>query len=81
MVMSFAKIDVEGVELLVLRGIGDILADARPRIMIVTNESERVFETLAGADYRLFDEKQRTLRQPGEFAEAGPNLYAIPAKG
>jgi hypothetical protein len=78
---SFAKIDVEGAESLVLRGMGDILANARPRIMIeVTNEPERVFETLGGADYLLFDEKQRTLRQPGDFAEAGPNLIAIPAE-
>jgi FkbM family methyltransferase len=78
---SFAKIDVEGAELLVLRGMGEILADARPRIMIeVTNEPERVFETLAGAGYLFFDEKQQTLRQPSEFAEAGPNLFAIPAE-
>jgi FkbM family methyltransferase len=77
----FAKIDVEGAESLVLRGMGDILADARPRIMIeVTNEPERVFETLAGADYLLFDEKQRRVTHPGEFAEAGPNLFAIPAE-
>lgn len=78
---SFAKIDVEGAESLVLRGMGDILAGARPRIMIeVTNEPERVFATLAGADYLLFDEKQRSLSHRGEFAEAGPNLFAIPAE-
>jgi FkbM family methyltransferase len=78
---SFAKIDVEGAESLVLRGMGDILANARPRIIIeVTNEPEKVFETLAEAGYLLFDEKRRSLRQPGEFAEAGPNLFAIPAE-
>lgn len=78
---SFAKIDVEGAESLVLRGMGDILAGARPRIMIeVTNEPERVFETLAGADYLLFDEKQRRVNHRSEFAEAGPNLFAIPAE-
>ena len=60
---------------------GDILADSRPRIMIeVTNEPERVFETFARADYLLFDEKQGTLRRPGEFAEAGQNLFAIPGE-
>lgn len=78
---SFAKIDVEGAELLVLRGMEDILAGARPRIMIeVTNQPERVFETFAGADYLLFDEKQRRMSHPGEFTEAGPNLFAIPAE-
>jgi len=46
----------------------------------VTNEPERVFETLAGADYLLFDEKQRRVSHPGEFAEGGPNLFAIPAE-
>ena len=78
---SFAKIDVEGAESLVLRGMRDILAGERPRIMIeVTNQPERVFETLAGADYLLFDEKQRRVSDPGEFAEAGPNLFGIPAE-
>jgi FkbM family methyltransferase len=78
---GFVKIDVEGAEGLVLRGMGDILSGARPRMMIeVTNEPERVFETLAGTDYLLFDEKQRRVCHPGEFAEAGPNLFAIPAE-
>jgi FkbM family methyltransferase len=78
---SFAKIDVEGAESLVLRGMRDILAGARPRIMIeVTNEPESVFAALAGADYLLFDEKQRRVSHLGEFAETGPNLFAIPAE-
>jgi hypothetical protein len=78
---SFAKIDVEGAESLVLRGMGDILAGERPRIMIeVTNQPESVFEALAEADYLLFDEKRRRLGHPSEFAEAGPNLFAIPAE-
>jgi hypothetical protein len=46
----------------------------------VTNEPERVLATLAGADYLLFDEKQRRVSHLGEFAEAGPNLFAIPAE-
>jgi FkbM family methyltransferase len=78
---SFAKINVEGAESLVLRGMGHILAGVRPRIMIeVTNQPERVFETRAGADYLLFDEKQRIVSHPSEFAKAGPNLFAIPAE-
>jgi len=78
---SFTKIDVEGAESLVLLGMRCILAHARPRIMIeVTNEPEKVLETLAGADYLLFDEKQRRVSNPGEFAEAGPNLFAIPTE-
>jgi len=78
---SFVKIDVEGAEGLVLRGMGDILASARPRIMIeVTSDPDTVFETLAGADYLLFDEKRRRLAQPGEFRQAGPNRFAVPAE-
>ncbi len=62
-----SKIDVEGAELVVLRGMGDILAArARPRIMIeVTNEPEMCFEILNAADYLLFDEKRRRVSQPG----------------
>jgi FkbM family methyltransferase len=78
----FAKIDVEGAELLALRGMTDILRDARPRMMIeVTNEPAKVYETLIGANYILFDEKQRKLRQPNEFAEAGPNRVCHPRRG
>jgi FkbM family methyltransferase len=78
---GFVKIDIEGAELLALRGMGNILASARPRMMIeVTNESERVFETLAGADYVLFNANQRTVSHPGQLAKAGPNLFAIPAE-
>ena len=80
-VPGFAKIDVEGAESLVLRGMRDILAGERPRIMIeVTNQCETVFDTFAKADYLLFDEKQRRVSDPGEFAEAGPNLFGIPAE-
>jgi hypothetical protein len=78
---NFVKIDVEGAESLVLRGMVNILSSARPRVMIeVTNEPERVFEILAGADYLLFDESKRRVSHPGEFAESGPNLFAIPAE-
>jgi FkbM family methyltransferase len=78
---SFVKIDVEGAESLVLRGMGETLTGARPRIMIeVTNEPEKVFETLGGANYLLFDEKQRRVSYLGEFPETGPNLFAIPAE-
>ena len=78
---SFVKIDVEGAEWLVLRGMKDILAATRPRIMIeVTNEPEGVFETLAGAGYLLFDERQRAVPHARELARMGPNLFAIPAE-
>lgn len=79
-VPNFVKIDVEGAESLVLRGMENILTGARPRIMIeVTDKREVVFETLSRADYLLFDENQRRVNHPGEFTEAGPNLFAIPA--
>lgn len=78
---NFAKIDVEGAELVVLHGMRDILEGPRPRIMIeVTNEPEKVFETFALADYLLFDAKRRRLSDPGDLEEGWPNLFAFPAE-
>jgi len=78
---DFIKIDVEGAESLVLQGMRNILAGARPRMMIeVTNDPEIVFAILSSADYLLFDEKGRTVNCSSEFAKAGPNLFAVPAE-
>jgi FkbM family methyltransferase len=80
-VPGFVKIDVEGAESMVLSGMSNTLAGARPRIMVeITYEPEKSFALLAGADYLLFDQKQRRLSCPGEFAEEGPNLFAVPAE-
>ena len=46
----------------------------------ITHESETSVAILSRADYLLFDEKQRRVTYPGEFAEAGPNVFAIPAE-
>jgi FkbM family methyltransferase len=77
---AFAKIDVEGAESLVLRGMSTILAAFRPRIMIeVRNEGEMVFNILSSANYFLFDEKQRRLSHYDPSPDIGPNLFAVHA--
>jgi FkbM family methyltransferase len=78
---NFVKIDVEGAESLVLRGMARLMASTRPRIMIeVTNQSKAVFESLLAADYLLFDDKARRIRGVAGLGEVGPNLFAIAAE-
>jgi FkbM family methyltransferase len=54
---DLVKIDVEGAELLVLRGAGRLLAEVRPALLLEVAESnaEPVGELLTAARYRLFD--------------------------
>jgi FkbM family methyltransferase len=78
---GFVKIDVEGAESLVLRGMSTILAACRPRIMIeVTNEGEAVLGMLSSANYFVFDEKQRRLGHYYRSPDVGPNLFAVHAE-
>ncbi|MCS7269403.1 MAG: FkbM family methyltransferase, partial [Geminicoccaceae bacterium] len=54
---ELVKIDVEGEELLVLRGAERLLREVRPRLLIEVAETnaEPVTELLRAAGYRLFD--------------------------
>jgi FkbM family methyltransferase len=54
---DLVKVDVEGAELLVLRGAGRLLAEVRPALLLEVAESNAgaVGELLAAARYRLFD--------------------------
>lgn len=52
---SFVKIDVEGAELGVLRGLSETIAHSRPALMIERSERiDRVVELLEGWGYRAF---------------------------
>jgi hypothetical protein len=54
------------------------LAGSPPRIQIeVTNEGQKVFNTLTAAGYLLFDEKQRRLSSYSRSPRVGPNLFAV----
>jgi FkbM family methyltransferase len=54
---DLVKVDVEGAELLVLRGAARLLAEVRPALLLEVAESnaEAVRELLGAARYRLFD--------------------------
>ncbi|HEV8238161.1 MAG TPA: FkbM family methyltransferase [Thermoanaerobaculia bacterium] len=73
------KIDVEGAELLCLRGAADLLCDARPVLLCEVDAPNRqaIGELLAAAGYQLFDaEAAPAERQP--LAEPAWNTLAIP---
>ncbi|MGQ9635776.1 MAG: FkbM family methyltransferase [Bryobacteraceae bacterium] len=77
----FIKIDVEGAEYLVLRGMQRILAADRPFLMVeITHQSDEVFQVLRHAGYVLLDEQKRTIQAISDLAGAGPNFFALPAE-
>jgi FkbM family methyltransferase len=74
------KIDVEGVEGLVLRGATRLLSEIRPRILCEVNEnnSEEVTEILSESGYALYDaDMPRVTRQ--RILSAAWNTIAYPA--
>jgi FkbM family methyltransferase len=73
---ALVKIDVEGAEILVLRGATRLLAEIRPRLLMeVASEAwEEASAILGAAGYRLFDPDD-----PGrELSEPLFNVFAIP---
>jgi FkbM family methyltransferase len=73
------KIDVEGLELEVLRGLSGVIEDKRPLIMFESNPRRRDCEAfLAGYGYRFyrFDRKARRLRPTIEGRSS--NIFAVP---
>jgi FkbM family methyltransferase len=53
---NFIKIDVEGAELLVLKGMDSCLKNVKPILMVeLTNEKNEVLELLQGYGYLIFD--------------------------
>jgi FkbM family methyltransferase len=72
---DFVKIDVEGAEIDVLRGMPTLLREDRPALMVeVTREARAVYELLSSAGYRLFDED---LRAPEDPERIYWNVFAL----
>ena len=61
LVPDFVKIDVEGAELLVVRGMKSVLASARPRLMVEKNDEDEagLERELAAAGYRFLSPELR----------------------
>lgn len=65
---SFIKIDVEGAELMALRGLQATLRQPGVALMVeITENCREVMELLADCGYRLFDEHRRELAADDEF--------------
>jgi FkbM family methyltransferase len=61
---AFVKIDVEGAELLVLRGMPELLR-AGPALMVeVTENAEDVLAVLGAASYQLFNDRRQSIDSP-----------------
>jgi hypothetical protein len=73
---DFIKIDIEGAELLALRGMTRCLTEYRPTLMVeVTNDEDAVMELLDRLEYRTYDEQLRPV-EDGE--DPGINRFMIP---
>ena len=74
---AFIKIDVEGAELAVLRGMRRTLEVLRPRLMIENNlYGPEIWEVLDRAGYKMHDELGRPLRS-ADSMEQFSNLFAF----
>jgi FkbM family methyltransferase len=72
---DFVKIDVEGAEVEVLRGMPTTLQKDRPGIMVeVTRSAEQVAQILTDAGYVLFDD---ALKERSTPAELRGNIFAL----
>lgn len=70
------KMDIEGAELLALRGMAECLRSIRPVLMVeVTRDAAEVMRLLDEAGYVAFDSK---LRPIADGARVGPNRFFIP---
>ena len=75
---AFIKIDIEGAELLALRGMQHCLRHHRPKLMVeVTSDEELVMQLLADAGYAAYDSNLKPL-VPGEHT--GPNRFFLPVE-
>jgi FkbM family methyltransferase len=75
--LDLIKIDIEGAELLALRGAATVLAERRPMLMIeVTHHADEVLKLLTTAGYSLFTPEGRPL-QDGD--RSSDNICALHA--
>lgn len=73
--VDFIKIDIEGHELMALRGARGLLARSLPTIMVeVQADQDGVYELLTGLGYRLFTDRMTELR---ESAQLRSNVFAL----
>lgn len=67
---SFVKIDVEGVELGVLRGMQGMLRAGSPALMVeVTEQASAVYELLTSAGYEAYSERGTPIRGAADVRE------------
>ena len=67
---SFIKIDAEGAELAVLRGMQRTLRAENVALMVeVTEQASAVYELLTSAGYKAYSERKTPIRSPEELRE------------
>jgi FkbM family methyltransferase len=85
---NLVKIDVEGAELLVLRGAAKLLSESRPIVVLAIHpywlpagqSTRQIFELLSGCGYSMYDSKGCPVEylQSGEYlcvsTRAGPTM-------
>ncbi len=72
---DFVKIDVDGYEPNVLRGMSEILDKFKPVLVVETNDDLSVLEWLRGKNYKIFDMR---LKEAGDN-EIPPNIFCFPS--
>ena len=74
--LDFVKMDVEGAELLALRGMKHCLSHHRPVLMIeITREQEAVYAVLCQNDYAMFHIDRMRITRAGDLRG---NTFCIP---
>jgi FkbM family methyltransferase len=85
---NLVKIDVEGAELLVLRGAGKLLSESCPTIILAVHphwlpagqSTQQIFESLTEDGYRMYDSKGSLVEyiQEGEYLCLNPGVESTP---
>jgi len=67
--VNFIKIDIEGAELLALKGAAKVLKEHSPNMMIeVTSDAAEVFDILTSLEYLLFTPSGTKIVEPNDLA-------------
>jgi FkbM family methyltransferase len=81
LVPNLVKIDIEGAELLALKGAFEVLKNIRPILMVeITNRTSEVVELFRSHNYRLFPEISAELTRDDTIPERLWNTFAVPAE-
>jgi FkbM family methyltransferase len=74
--VAFVKIDVEGAELVVLRGAKEFVLSQRPIMMVeVTREAEAIIKWFSNIDYRMYDPLRNEITK---VEKAEGNIFFVP---